>query len=89
VSAHEIDRLRSDLADLRRENARLRRLVIESPASDALRFVAPFITAAIDAGLWGGTEHGGAAAVDHQMRSALAFIDRLAPPATPTEENEE
>ena len=45
------------------------------PAAQTLRYVAPFIRAAIDAGVWQGNTDG----VEHELTAALAWLDRRQP----------
>lgn len=61
----EIDRLRQ-------ENAALRRQVANHPALTTLRFLAPFIRAAIDKGTWANTD-----LVTHELAAGLALGDRM------------
>lgn len=44
------------------------------PAAQTLRYLAPFIRAAIDAGVWDGGTDG----VEHELAAALAWTDRQA-----------
>lgn len=62
--------------DLRQENATLRRALNHHPAVETLRFLAPFITAAIDAGVWEGNTD----AVERELRCGLSLAERMGTP---------
>lgn len=65
---------------LHQEIATLRRVVANHPAVQTLRFVAPFIRDAIEAGTWKagpGTE-----SVQHEINAALAWAERFEATAT-------
>lgn len=68
-------RLREENDALRSEVASLRRLLVDHPSANALRFIAPFIRDAIKADVWKpgpGTEF-----VEHELRAALAWLERF------------
>jgi hypothetical protein len=56
------------------EIAGLRRALADHPSAQTLRWLAPFIRAAMDADVWQGTE--GPEAVRHELGTALAWLDR-------------
>lgn len=59
---------------LRQENASLRRALVNHPATETLRFVAPFIRDAIAADTWKAGM--GTKAVEREIASALSWLDR-------------
>lgn len=66
---------RDRLNELSQENAALRRAVVDHPAVQTLRFIAPFVRDAIEAGTWKagmGTE-----SIEHELAAALSWADRL------------
>jgi len=56
------------------ENALLRRAVIDHPAANTLRYVAPLIRDAITAGVW--PQGTGTDAVERELASALSWLQR-------------
>lgn len=71
---HELDDGKH-VEELRQEIASLRRALVDHPAAQTLRFVAPFIRDAIAAGVWNaGT---GTESVEREVTSALAWLDKF------------
>lgn len=69
------DALRKDILGLQQQNAALRRAVVDGPAANCLRYVAPFIREAIAAGLWAHSH--GASAVEREVASTLRYLQQL------------
>ena len=65
---------------LQQEIAGLKRALVDHPTAQAFRFCAPLIRDAIAKGVW---PHGpGVESVEHEVRAALAWLDRFEREAT-------
>jgi hypothetical protein len=67
--------LRKEIDRLRAEVAALRRSVVNHPAAEALRFIAPFVRDAVVAGVW--KPGMGPDSVEHEVRASIAWLERM------------